>query len=266
MLQFFLWYFPFWMTFLCAWWDRFVSGGTNSQVNKISGKSMCWPDGQVCFSLPTSPAQAGRISTLKCEDFFNACGLTNGCQGCYWRPGAGGFPGFFPLKIVEKSILSKSSLIHHQVLLVFTQKLEILRTVLNVNFLVNETSFWMFTTSAICLARSWGALQGRFCFYSSLTKLMLVKVGTCLPITWVGHGIHLHVPLNCIHLFRPLISTWIFRASIDHDQCWDGLKSIFGRVNCIVQTCIPLTISSHWLLYLTSCKMWKLWLPKTNNS
>ena len=100
---------------------------------------------------------------------------------------------------------------------------------------------------------------------SSLTKLMLVEVGTCLPITWVGHGIHLHVQVQEAHLFLPLISTWIFRAFINHDQCCDGLKSIFRRANCIVQTCTPLTISSNWLLYLRSCKIWKHWLPEASN-
>lgn len=178
---------------VCQWWHQ-LAGEQDQWKKHVLTR---WPS---LFPPADKPSTSWQNLYIKMWGiFFNVCDFDKWMSGLLLRARCWKFPGFFPLKIEEKSILSKSSLICHLylVLLVFTQKFEILGTVLNVNFLVNEASFWMYLQLVPFV---WPGLE-MACedvfVFSSLTKLMLVEVGTCLPITWVGHGIHLlHVQVQ----------------------------------------------------------------------
>ena len=157
-------------------WTRSVEKACADQMAKFV--SACW---QAQHKLAESLHKNVRI-------FFNVCDFDKWMSGLLLRARCWKFPWLLSFEN-RKSILIKSSLICHLVLLVFTQKFEILGTVLNVNFLVNEVSFWIhvYVWPGIEMA-----CKDVFVF-SSLTKL---EVRTCLPITWVGHGIHLHVQVQ----------------------------------------------------------------------
>ena len=82
--------------------------------------------------------------------FFNVCGFDKWMSGLLLRSRCWKFPWLLFFENRGKINLEQIKFDLPLVLLVFTQKLEILGTVLK----VNEASFSMVTTSAICLART----------------------------------------------------------------------------------------------------------------
>lgn len=137
---------------VCQWWHQ-LAGEQDQWKKHVLTR---WPS---LFQPADKPSTSWQNLYIKMWGFFfNVCDFDKWMSGLLLRARCWKFSWLLSFEN------RKSSLICHLVLLVFTQKHEILGTVLKVNFLVNEASFWMVTTSAICLARTWKWLARTFLF------------------------------------------------------------------------------------------------------